>query len=148
MRRDYAQGVLPLEDGRYLPVGGPPVTQVTWGGIIDGFKAVIITCVSGSSPRMNGWALVGDIVVAFWPRNSQIDQLYGFFTTGVSSRLANETTTNTTGTGSGAGPVLRPNGGEVPSAALSISFRSVSGMPTPTASYAYEPGTAMDLGGR
>lgn len=47
----------------------------TWKNVFDAMKSVLNTCVRSGRP---GWATAGkDLVVAFWPRASVMDTLFG-----------------------------------------------------------------------
>ena len=83
VRRDYANDVLPFAPptAGYLPTSGLPLQTDTWARVYGMANGVLDTCVRRE--KTPGWGVIGeDIVVAFWPRGSFIDQAYGLYGNG------------------------------------------------------------------
>lgn len=141
MRRDFNKGILPFEVTPvvYAPIGGVPYQASTWDALTREMKTLISTCAGGSQPRKNSWSLVGDIVVGFWPRNSPIDQLYGFWVEGSPNRAQNDSVESLTGKEVAIGVEAANGTGPVSTVTLvpSITLLSVEGGPSATQSYAY-----------
>ncbi|KAL9128764.1 MAG: hypothetical protein Q9217_002613 [Psora testacea] len=81
--RDFADDSLPFAPPStgYLPASGLPLATRTWAEVYALVNGVLDTCVR--KQEKPGWAVLGeDIVVAFWPRGSFIDQAYGLDGTG------------------------------------------------------------------
>ena len=84
MRRDFEDDVLPFSGPMpgYLPGTGFPAHSDKWADVYRVVDRLLHTCVR--ERRRPGWALLGyDIVVAFWPRASYVDQIYGLGPDGV-----------------------------------------------------------------
>ena len=77
MTRDFASNVLPISSSRYAPTSSAKATQTSsWLFVIRAFNHLLSVCVLGEG--LPGWSLdTKNIVVAFWPRFSPIDQKYG-----------------------------------------------------------------------
>jgi len=77
MSFDFASDALPLEEGRFMPTRYTlPYQKERWGQVLLAGNELFDTCVEGMG--MPGWASVTtNIVVAFWPRGSEMERVYG-----------------------------------------------------------------------
>ena len=76
MARDFGPRSLPTTDHTYFPTTGSAVSQSdTWESILSTLDSLYTACAISGEP---GWATVGtNIVVAYWGRQSVMNQDYG-----------------------------------------------------------------------
>lgn len=77
MTRDFAGDSLPTPDGRFAPTRrAQDIQQSSWLFLFRTIENLLSVCVQGrGSP---GWSMeTKNIVVALWPRFSDIDKAYG-----------------------------------------------------------------------
>ena len=77
MTRDFANDALPISSGRFAPTrkAGPAQTN-SWFFIMRALDNLFSVCVRGEG--LPGWSMdTKNIVVAFWPRHSEVDVKYG-----------------------------------------------------------------------
>lgn len=89
MTRDFNTNTgLPLESGGFMPTTQTtPFQGETWGEILLAANELFDTCVEARG--MPGWASVtGNIIVAFWPKGSRIDRVYGAAVLGVGGGIS------------------------------------------------------------
>lgn len=91
MSFDFAPDALPLEEGRFMPTWFTvPYQKETWGQVLLAGNELFDTCVEGMG--MPGWASVTtNIVVAFWPRGSEMERVYGAKVLGGGRKWLNRT---------------------------------------------------------
>ena len=75
MAKDFRRNSLPTRSGDYYPHRQGPTTMLnTWSHILRVADLLYRRCVYEEA----GWSMVSDgIVVAFWPKNSSINEMYG-----------------------------------------------------------------------
>lgn len=99
MRQDFNTRALPLAHGGYLDPGYISIERSTWSEIFQAANRIIDQCIRGSEGPRPGWNTVASasnrndqgIVVAFWPRNSAMNGLFGPGVGVFSSANTNET---------------------------------------------------------
>ncbi len=79
MARDFDFESLPTRSGEYYPPNRGPIQKLsTWSHIFRVAEPLYYGCIYGPDKDDAGWSIVaGGIVVAFWPRNSAMDEMYG-----------------------------------------------------------------------
>ena len=79
MAKDFKRNSLPTRSGDYYPPRQGPITIMnTWNHIFKVADLLYRRCILEPAENGAGWSLVSDgIVVAFWPNNSTINQMYG-----------------------------------------------------------------------
>ena len=79
MARDFAPDALPTEDGgHYRTINRSPVQLTTWFNVFRAAEPLYYGCLYQPTVQDSGWAAVDDnIIVAFWPRQSPMNQQYG-----------------------------------------------------------------------
>ena len=77
MTRDFAGDALPISGNRFAPTNRALSTQQnSWLFLIRSLEALFSACVQGRG--LPGWAMdTQNIVVAFWPRTSVMNEKYG-----------------------------------------------------------------------
>lgn len=77
MTRDFADDSLPTSDGRFAPTKrAQAIQQSSWVFLFRTIEKLLSVCVQGR--RLPGWSMENkNIVVALWPRFSDIDKAYG-----------------------------------------------------------------------
>ena len=79
MAKDFRRNSLPTRSGEYYPPRRGPITKLsTWSHIFRGAAPLYRHCMYELAADEAGWSMVSDgIVVAFWPRNSSMNEMYG-----------------------------------------------------------------------
>ena len=77
MTRDFARNALPLTSGRFAPTKqAESIQQNSWLFVIRSIEHLLSVCVLDSG--LPGWSMdTKNIVVAFWPRVSAVNEEYG-----------------------------------------------------------------------
>lgn len=77
MAKDFRRDSLPTRSGEYYPPRRGPITVLsTWNHILRVADPLWRRCTSVADEA--GWSMVSDgIVIAFWPRNSSMNEMYG-----------------------------------------------------------------------
>ena len=77
MTRDFANDALPISGSRFAPTSRATAAQTdSWLFITRAFEKLLSVCVRGQG--IPGWSMdTKNIVVAFWPRWSPVDEKYG-----------------------------------------------------------------------
>ena len=77
MTRDFANDALPVSRSSFAPTSRASDTQQnSWLFLIRSINSLLSVCVHEKG--LPGWSMdTGNIVVAFWPRNSVMNAKYG-----------------------------------------------------------------------
>ena len=77
MTRDFARDALPISSGRFAPTTQAAATQInSWVFLLRSIENLLSVCVHDKG--FPGWSMdTKNIVIAFWPRTSVMNQDYG-----------------------------------------------------------------------